>query len=199
MGVYVLGISGASGVLYGVRALEVLAQAGHTIHLIVSDGARHVARHEMALDLDGRVEQVAGDVVLHAESDTAGWPASGSFRHDGMLIVPASLKTTAAIAHGYADSLLTRSAIVCLKESRRLVIVPRETPLDLITLRNWATLKEAGARLVPAMPGFYHRPSTIEDLVDHVVGKALDQLDVAHDLFTRWGPELRPKKSAASR
>lgn len=188
---FVIGLSGASGIVYGIRAVEVLAAAGHTLHVIVSKGAPAVARHEMGLDLHERLQGIQGDLVFEDVRNTAGHPASGSFLHDGMLVCPSSLRTTAAIAHGLADDLLTRSAIVCLKESRPLVLVPRESPLDLITLRNWVALKEAGARLVPAMPGFYHQPQRIEDLVDHVVGKALDQLRVAHGLFRRWDPERR--------
>ena len=184
-----VGISGASGVVYGVRAVEVLAKSGHEVHVVVSKGAEAVARHEMGLDLAERLQDIGGDVTRYDEEDASARPASGSFLVDGTLVIPASLRTVAAIAHGYADTLVTRAAMVALKERRRLVLVPRETPVDLITVRNWETLIEAGARLVPAMPGFYHRPRRMEDLVDHVVGKALDSLGVAHELFARWDPE----------
>lgn len=189
-GRYVVAFSGASGIVYGVRLLEVLLDQGHEVHLVVSDGAFKVARHEMGI---GRAELLEGlprpPAAVYDEKETAAKPASGSFLHDGMFVVPASLKTTAGIAHGYAENLVVRSALVCLKEGRPLVVCPRDTPLDLVSLRNWVTLKEAGASVVPAMPGFYHRPETIDDLVDHLVGKLLDQMRIPHDLFARWeGP-----------
>jgi len=146
----VVGISGASGVVYGVRAVEVLAKSGHEVHVVVSKGAEAVARHEMGLDLAERLQDIGGDVTRYDEEDASARPASGSFLVDGTLVIPASLRTVAAIAHGYADTLVTRAAMVALKERRRLVLVPRETPVDLITVRNWETLIEAGARLVLA-------------------------------------------------
>lgn len=192
VGRYVVGLSGASGIVYGVRAVETLAALGHELHLVVSKGAPKVAHHEMSIDLEAHLAEIQGNIVRYRVDDTAARPASGSFLHDGMLVIPASLRTMAAVSHGLADNLLTRAAIVTLKESRPLVLVPRENPLDLIALRNWTSLKEAGARLAPAMPGFYHRPRSIDDLVNHVVGKALDQLGVTHELYARWDPE-RPR------
>ncbi|MGC9554534.1 MAG: UbiX family flavin prenyltransferase, partial [Thermoplasmatota archaeon] len=112
--------------------------------------------------------------------------ASGSFQYDGAVIVPCSLKTLAALAHGYADNLITRMGLCALKEGRRLVVVPRETPLDLASLRNLVAVRENGAVVLPAMPGFYHHPRGINDLVDYVVGKILDQLGIPHQLFERW-------------
>lgn len=195
---YVVGLSGASGIVYGVRTVETLAGLGHELHLVVSNGAPKVAHHEMGIDLADHLGRIDGDITRHRIDDTAARPASGSFLHDGMIVAPASLRTTAAIAGGLADNLLTRAALVTLKESRPLVLVPRENPLDLITLRNWTTLREAGARIAPAMPGFYHQPKDIDDLVDHVVGKALDQLGVQHELYARWDPD-RPGEARESR
>jgi flavin prenyltransferase len=112
--------------------------------------------------------------------------SSGSFLHNGMVIVPCSMKSLSSIANGYDDTLISRAASVTLKESRKLIVVPRETPLSRIHLENMIKLQEAGAIILPAMPGFYHNPSTIEEIVDHLVGKILDQLNIEHDLFRRW-------------
>ncbi len=202
-GRYVVGISGASGVRYGLRLVQRLLESPHVaeVHLIVSKGARTVAHHEEALELDTHLAQMASDhrdrLLIHDDADLAASPASGSFLHDGMFVVPSSLKTTAKIAHGIADSLIARAALVSLKEMRPLVLCPRETPLDLITIRNWATLKEAGAAIVPAMPGFYHRPQTIDDMVDHIVARLLDQMRIPFDWDDRW--ERPPKGSVGGR
>jgi 4-hydroxy-3-polyprenylbenzoate decarboxylase len=113
--------------------------------------------------------------------------SSGSFKTDGMAVVPCSMKTLASIANAFDDSLVSRAAGVCIKEQRKLVLVPRETPLSKIHLDNMIKLSDAGAVILPAMPGFYHRPKTMDELIDHVVGKVLDQFDIDHDLFKRWG------------
>lgn len=180
----VLAVTGASGVIYGVRTLEELSRRGCTIHLIVSESARMILSHET----DYTVDDLADMADEHlGEDDLAARVASGSTRFDAAVIVPCSLKTLAGIATGYASNLIIRMALVTLKEGRRLVVVPRETPLDLISLQNMVTVRQAGATVLPAMPGFYHLPGSVDDLVDHVVGKILDQLDVEHELFERWG------------
>jgi 4-hydroxy-3-polyprenylbenzoate decarboxylase len=124
---------------------------------------------------------------LYNDSDMEAAISSGSFKTDGMVIVPCSMKTLASIANGFDDSLVSRAAGVCLKESRKLVLVPRETPLSAIHLGNMLKISSAGAVILPAMPGFYHRPKTLDDLINHVIGKILDQFGVRHELFKRWG------------
>ena len=180
----VLAITGASGVIYGIRTLEELSRAGYTVHLIVSESAKMILSHETEYTVDDLAAMADENI---AEDDIAAGVASGSFRCDAAVIVPCSLKTLAGIAHGYASNAIIRMAMVTLKEGRPLVVVPRETPLDLVSLQNLVTARQAGATVLPAMPGFYHNPESIDDLVDHVVGKILDQLDVEHGLFERWG------------
>lgn len=181
----IVAITGSSGVIYGRRLLEVLKEKDVEVHLVVSESARIVVEHELGglQNLEGLAEHVynPGDLVAPL--------TSGSFRVDGMVIVPASMKTIAAIASGYSSNLITRAADVQLKERRLLVIVPRETPLNAIHLENMAKLSFLGAIILPAMPGFYHRPKTIQDLVDFIVGKILDQLGIDIDLYTRWGED----------
>lgn len=179
----VLALTGASGALYGLRALEALTSLGHEVHLVPSRAFETVLKHETGRSLAEVAERAA---ATYREDDVSAPPASGSFQHDGMAVVPCSLKTLAAIAHGYADNLVTRAAMTCLKERRKLVLVTRETPLDLITIRNMEAVTEAGGTVLPASPGFYHQPKNVDELVDHVVGKMLDQLNVPHDLFARW-------------
>ncbi|MGH7911652.1 MAG: UbiX family flavin prenyltransferase, partial [Candidatus Dormibacteraceae bacterium] len=140
---------------------------------------------ELEAGLDVRqVEQLAD--VVHRPDDLSASIASGSFVTAGMAVCPCSMRTLAAVAHGISDSLLVRAADVCLKERRRVVLVPRETPLNLIHLRNMVAVSEAGAVVLPPVPAFYHHPRTIDDIVDHTVGKVLDQLGVEHHLFQRW-------------
>ena len=124
---------------------------------------------------------------VYEDDNLAAPVSSGSFKTDGMAVVPCSMKTLASIANGFDDSLVSRAAGVCLKEQRKLVLVPRETPLSKIQIDNMSKLAGAGAVLIPAMPGFYHRPKTLDDLINHIVGKVLDQFGVEHDLFKRWG------------
>ncbi len=181
---FILAITGASGVIYGIRTFEELKKAGCKVCLVISDNAKKVIKHETSYD----AEQLKNDADEYFDEDeiTSG-PASGSFRHDGAAVVPCSLKTMGAIASGYADNLITRMAICSLKEGRKLVVVPRETPLDLISLENMVKLKKGGAVVLPAMPAFYHKPEKVDDIVNYVVGKILDQLGVEHELFKRWG------------
>jgi len=178
-----IGISGASGSIYGIRLLEVLKDLSVEIHLIITAGAKDIITHETSYSL----EQVQGLAdVLYGDDDLFAGPASGSYQLEGMIITPCSMKTLAAIAHGYCNTLLSRSASCMLKESRPLILAIRETPLDLIALENMVTAKRAGAIVLPAMPGFYHQPQTIDDLIDFIVGKILDQLHLQHDHYTRW-------------
>jgi polyprenyl P-hydroxybenzoate/phenylacrylic acid decarboxylase-like protein len=181
----VVGISGSSSPHYGVALLRALRGLGTVeTHLVLSDGARTTLKHEMDLAPD-EVEALA-DQVHHAH-DLAAPIASGSFTTIGMAVVPCSMRTLGTIAHGIGGELLGRAADVTLKERRRLVLVPRETPLSLIHLRNMVAVTEAGAVVLPPVPAFYHQPRTIEDLIDHTVGKVLDQFGIAHDLYRRWG------------
>jgi 4-hydroxy-3-polyprenylbenzoate decarboxylase len=180
----VLAVTGASGVIYGIRTLEELSRAGCIIHLIVSESARTILSHETDRSVDD-LAALADQCI--EEDDIAAAVASGSSRYDAAVIVPCSLKTLAGIAHGYASNVIIRMAMVSLKEGRPLVVVPRETPLDLVSLKNMVRVRQAGAIVLPAMPGFYHLPGQMDDLIDHVVGKILDQLGIEHELFKRWG------------
>lgn len=180
----VLAMTGASGTPYGIRALETLAKVPDLrIHLILTPTAERLVSFEAKADL-AKVRSLAHEV--HKNDDFFAPIASGSHRFLGMLVIPASMKHVGLMAAGIGLDLVSRTADVCLKERRPLVLVPRETPLSTIHLRNLTTLSEAGARIVPAMPGFYVHPETIDDMVDHVAGKALDALGVEHDLYPRW-------------
>jgi 4-hydroxy-3-polyprenylbenzoate decarboxylase len=176
---YVIGVTGASGVIYARRLLEVLCRDA-TVHLIVSDIAQQIAAHE-------QVSFEGFRATYHKTDDIAVSIASGSHRFDGMVVIPCSQKTLAAIANGYADNLITRTADVCLKEHRKCILVTRETPLSKIHLKNMLAAEDAGATIMPACPGFYHKPKTIDDLVDMVVARVLDHLGVEHTLVKRWG------------
>lgn len=176
----VIGITGASGAIYGVRFLEVLK--GEKI-LVLSETAKDIAREELGID-PYKIEEMA-DVVFRND-DLFAPISSGSHYFDAMVIVPCSEGTVAKIAAGIADSLITRVASVALKERRKLILVPRETPVNAIMLENELKLCRLGAILLPASPGFYNKPATVKDLVDFVVGKILDQLGQPHDLYTRW-------------
>jgi len=180
----VIGISGSSGAIYGVRLVEVLAGVdGVETHLIVSAGARATIGYETRYDPD-EVEAMADHV--YAERDVGAAPASGTFCTDGMIVAPCSVKTLSAIASSFADTLLVRAADVCLKERRRLVLLVRETPLHLGHLRLMTSVTEAGAVVMPPVPGFYTRPTTIMDVVDHTITKALDQFGLDAALIDRW-------------
>jgi flavin prenyltransferase len=182
----VVGMSGASGVIYGIRLLEVCQSLPDVeTHLIMSRAARQTIALET--DWDGtKVEQLAD--VVHRFGDITAAPSSGSFRLDAMVVLPCSMKTLAGIAYSLSDNLLVRAADVALKERRRLIVAPRETPLHLGHLRTMVQLAEMGAVLVPPMPAFYHRPVTVDDIVNQTVGRILDLLglDPADELFARW-------------
>jgi 4-hydroxy-3-polyprenylbenzoate decarboxylase len=179
----VVAITGASGVVYGRRLLQVLKAKKVETHLIVSNAAEKVIEHE--LELGKKDFNKLADHVY--ETDDMNSPLmSGSFKTDGMIIIPCSMKTLSGIVHGFADNLILRAADVALKEKRRLVVVPREAPLSTIHLRNMLTAAELGVYVVPAAPAFYHKPKDIDDLVDFVVGRVLDCLGLEHDLFKRY-------------
>jgi 4-hydroxy-3-polyprenylbenzoate decarboxylase len=180
---YVVSIGGASGSIYGVRLIQELKKSGQEIHLIISSGAKNILEMETPYTSND-VEKMVD--VVYENDDLCAGPASGSFPLDGMIIIPSSMKTLSAIAHGYGDTLTARAASCCLKEGRRLILVPRETPLDLPGIKNMLAVKESGAILLPAMPAFYHHPQTIDDLVNFIIGKVLDQLQIQHSLFKRW-------------
>ena len=189
----VVGISGASGAAYGIHALEALKKLRVETHLVLTNAALETIRLETSFTRAG-VERLATKV--HAIGNVTSRIASGSFRTDGMLVIPCSMKTLAGIASGYSDNLLLRAADVTLKERRRLVLVVRESPLSLIHLENMVRVTRAGAVVLPAMPAFYHRPKTVDELVDQVVGKALDLLGLGHDLFRRWEGEGEEGRTA---
>jgi polyprenyl P-hydroxybenzoate/phenylacrylic acid decarboxylase-like protein len=180
----VVGITGASGIIYAIRLLEVLQQYPEIrTHLIISRWAEVTLQYETDYTLEA-VCALADQV--HDNCNLAASVSSGSFRTDGMIVIPASMKSVAGMACGYADDLLIRAADVTIKERRNLVVVPRETPLSVVHLENLLKLARAGAVILPALPGFYHKPETIGDLIDHTIGKLLDQFAIEHKLFTRW-------------
>jgi len=179
-----LSIGGASGSIYGVRLFEELIKSGVEVYLVISDGAKKILEHETDytyIDLKKKAN------ICYENDDLFAAPASGSFHLDGMIVAPCSMKTLSAISCGYGYTLTSRAASCCLKEGRKLILVIRETPLDLPSIKNMLTAKQSGAVVLPAMPGFYHKPKTIADLVDFVVGKIFDQFNIAHSLFKRWG------------
>ncbi len=172
-------ITGASGAIYGRRLLEVLKEKKVDSDCILSSTAKKIIAHE----LDGF------DFEYYEDHEIMASFASGSYKVDAMIVIPCSMKTLSAIANGIASNLITRSADVMMKEGRKLVLVPRETPLNPVHLENMLKLSRLGVTILPPAPAFYHKPKTIDDLVDFVVGKALDVLDIDNDLFTRWrGP-----------
>ena len=174
----VVGVTGASGSIYARRLLEVLSKDAKD-HVIVSDVAEKIAAHEGVSLAGFKAEYHANDKLFASI-------ASGSHKYDGMVVIPCSSKTLAAIANGFSDNLITRTADVCLKEHRKCILVTREMPLSKIHLKNMLAAEEAGATIMPATPGFYHKPKTIDDLVDMVVARVLDHLDIEHDLIQRW-------------
>ena len=181
----VVAISGASGIIYGVRLLEVLKPVDEIeTHLILSHGACITMKLETSLDPD-QVRALADR--SHAPEDLAAPLSSGSFRTEGMVVAPCSMKSLSMIAFSLNDNLLVRAADVTLKERRKLVLVPRETPLHLGHLRAMTAVTEMGGIILPPCPSFYHHPKTIEDLVDQTVGKVLDQFGITNHLFNRWG------------
>ncbi len=180
----IVGLSGGSCTIYGIGVLKVLKELGIETHLVVSTMGEYVANHECGVSLD---ELKSMATYFHDNKDLAAPIASGSFKTDGMVIVPCSMRTLGAVANGLSDNLLTRAADVVIKERRKLVVVPRETPLSVIHLENMLKLAKMGVVVMPASPGFYHKPESIGDIVSIMVGRILDQLDIDHNLFKRWG------------
>ena len=178
-----VGISGASGVQYGIRLLEVLAEKGIKTHLVLTDAAKEIIQIETDY-APLAVEKLA--TWSYSQKDFSAPIASGSYRTAGMVVAPCSMKTLAAIANGVSDTLLTRAADVCLKEERKLILMTRETPLNLIHLENMLKAKKAGASILPACPGFYSRPKTLDDIINIMVGRALDLLGIENEIYQRW-------------
>ncbi|WP_194813569.1 UbiX family flavin prenyltransferase [Nocardia sp. XZ_19_385] len=194
----VIGITGASAPHLAIHLLTSLNRLKTVeTHLVISRAAHRTLELETGLRPDDLIELAD---VHHQRGDIAASVASGSFLTMGMVVVPCSMKTLAAIAHGYSDDLLTRAADVCLKERRRLVLVTRETPLSLIHLRNMTAVTEAGAIVLPPVPAFYQQPTSIEDLLAHLSGKILDQFGIEHDLSPRWhGPTATRQLTGVAR
>lgn len=193
-----LALTGASGMPYGIRLLEALLAAGKTVYLVYSQAAQIVAKQEMDLSLPASPEEAqkqlcsrfgvsAEQLRVFGKNEWFAPIASGSSVADAMVICPATMGTVASVAQGMADDLLERAADVCLKEKRPLVVVPREAPFSVIHLENLLKLANAGATILPPSPGFYHHPQTVEDMVDFVVGRILDQLRIPHALSEKWG------------
>ena len=179
----IVAISGASGIIYGKRLLEVMRSKNIETHLIVSQAAERIIKYE--LDMTRKdFENLASHI--YEANDWNSPIVSGSFKTDGIVIIPCSMKTLAGIASGYSDNVILRAADVTLKEKRKLILVPRETPVNVIHLRNMLGLANQGVLIVPAMPAYYHKPKSIDALVDFVVGRVLDLLDVGHTLYKRW-------------
>ena len=179
-------LTGASGAIYGVRLLRALKADGHEVHLIISKWGEETLKYETGIDAENLKKDAD---YFYDEYDLAAGPASGTFSLDSMVVVPCSMKTLAGIAHGYADNLIARAADCSLKERRKLILVPRESPLNLIQIRNMATVTEAGAIVIPASPAFWAKPKSIEELVDSVVERVLAHLDVSKDTVAQWKGE----------
>jgi 4-hydroxy-3-polyprenylbenzoate decarboxylase len=179
----IVGITGATGAIFGVRTLEALRAAEVETHLVLSKWGLQTVEHETGLklaDLEARAS------VVHATGNMAATISSGSFRTEGMIVAPCSMRTAAAIAHGYGENLVHRAADVVLKERRRLVLVPRETPLSEVHLENLLKLARLGVCLLPPMPAFYNKPASLDDMVDHIVARVLDQFGIDASFARRW-------------
>lgn len=185
----VVGITGASGSIYAKRLVDELLNSEVFVHLICTDNGKKVMKYETSLDIEawvGELKKKYDHIKLENIDDLFSGVASGSYKFDAVIIVPCSMGTLAEISHGLSKNLLCRAADVALKENRRLIIVPRETPFNTIHLENMLRLSKLGVTILPAMPGFYHKPHTMEDVVDFVVGKILDNLSIENTLFEKW-------------
>ncbi len=198
---FVVCFSGGSGIAYGLRLVEVLLDGGHEVHLVATQAALRVLVHEAGHVVDLQRPDLAAlfapgvraRLHVHPLDAVEATPASGSAGLDATIVVPCSMGTLARVAHGFSSNLVERAADVALKEGRPLLVVPRETPLSVVHLQNMLELARLGAIVLPAMPGFYHRPTTVAEMVDFVVGKILDRLRVDHSLVRRWQtPAGRP-------
>jgi 4-hydroxy-3-polyprenylbenzoate decarboxylase len=192
----VVGITGASGAPIALRLISLLCRAGESVHLTISPSAAQVFAEECDIQLGiNRFDPKPfgdlgpGEIIYHHHADFRAGIASGSFRTRGMVIVPCSMSTLGSIAHGITTNLITRAADVTLKERRKLIVVPRETPLSLIHLENMAAVTRAGAVVLPAMPGWYHRPRELSDLIDFLAARILDQLGIDNAVIRRWGTD----------
>ena len=188
----VVAMTGASGAPYALKLLKVLTAAGRAVHLTISPSGATVLLEETGIRValnrfDASVLGVDGPIVYHHHADFQAGIASGSFSTAGMVVAPCSMSTLASVAHGITANLIARAADVHLKERRKLILVPRETPLSLVHIENMAAVTRAGAIVLPAMPGWYHKPTSLEDLIDFVVGRICDQLGVSNTLIRRWG------------
>lgn len=195
---FIVALTGASGSVYGLRLISELLRSGERVNLVMTAAGRQVLQHETGIEWSEEIKVQRHQVQEHFTSiavdcvaidDFWTGAASGSAAADAMIVIPCSMGTVGRIAAGLSSNLLERAADVMLKENRTLVIVPRETPFNTIHLQNLLRLSQAGAVILPAMPGFYHKPESMADLVDFVVGKVLDQLKVKHSLFERWGED----------
>lgn len=186
----VIGISGATGSIYGIRILETLQRCAVETHLVLTDSAKRT----IDMETDYTVNQVeAMATKVHDYRDIGASIASGSFKTDGMIIAPCAIKSLSALANSYNDNLLIRAADVALKEKRKLVVIVRETPLHIGHLGLMTTVAEMGGIILPPMPAFYHLPQTMDDIINQTAGKALDQFDIEHNLFRRWTGEGKEK------
>lgn len=191
---WIVGVTGASGVIYGVKLVRFLLAAGHRVHLVVTEAGWRVLQEELGWQTARRKEALEehlpsgrGELVYHPIQDIGAVIASGSHRIEGMVVAPCSMGTLSGIAHGASGNLLERAADVTLKEGRRLLLVPRETPLSAIHLENMLKLSRMGTAIVPAMPAFYQQPLSLEELTDYMVGRILDTMRIEHHLYRRWG------------
>ena len=185
----VVGITGASGSIYAKRMIEVLVSQDITVHVISTDTGKKVFHYEIGIKLESWISELQKTyphVKLEDNQNLFAGVASGSYGFDAVIILPCSMGTMAEISHGLSSNLLCRAADVALKESRDLIVVPRETPLNTIHLENMCHLSKVGAKIIPAMPGFYHHPQTMDDLINFVVGKVLSYLKIEHQLFKTW-------------
>ena len=180
----IVGITGSTGVIYGVRLLQVLKEKNIQTHLIITEWAKKCLTMETQFKPDD-VKLLA--TTVSDEANMAASVSSGTHKVDGMIVIPCSMKTLSSISNGYDETLVARAAGVTLKESRKLVLVTRETPLTAINLENMLKLARLGVVILPPMPGFYTKPKTIDEIVNHTVGKCLDQFDIEHNLYKRWG------------
>ncbi|MFD2332136.1 UbiX family flavin prenyltransferase [Cohnella sp. GCM10020058] len=192
---WAVGITGASGAAYGISLCRELLRAGIDVHLVISEAGWRVLKEELGWDATKRSASVAGafagleggELVYYPPGDIGAAIASGSFRCEGMVVVPCSMGTLSAIAHGSSDNLLTRAADVAMKEGRPLLLVPRETPLNAVHLENMLKLARIGVRIIPAMPAFYQGPQSLDDVVRFMTGKIMDVMGLDHHLYSRWG------------
>ena len=198
MSTYTIAISGASGAPYAYRLLQVLLKGGHKVYLCISGDGLSILKDETGLNLKGSETDIQFALEKHFESKEGQLTyfdedymyatiASGSVKVDAMAVIPCSMKTLAGIANGFSSNLIERAADVMIKERRRLILVPRETPLSVIHLKNMLSLAELGCHIIPAMPAFYHHPKRVSDMVDFIVGRVLDSMGVENDLAPRWG------------